>query len=244
VSEAIAILSKPGDAFCWRSIGTHGNRSCPKLQEHIVCANCPAYLGSAALLFNEEQFDQALGLGKGTVEIDDDEAPLESARKPSSRSLLIFELGTQLFALDKSVILEVAKTVRPTKVAHRAGGLLDGIVNVRGELYLSLKLADMLRSKTSADAAEHERFVIVRSKARAQVDEDSDRTNAWLFVASKVYGLEDLDTASFENAPAAMPKPLDSLVEAMALVEIEGVQRRAMVLQRDALAQAITQAAF
>ena len=36
---------------CWNSIGVHGNASCPELEKHVHCRNCPVYsAGALALL--------------------------------------------------------------------------------------------------------------------------------------------------------------------------------------------------
>ncbi len=33
---------------CWNRIGVRGDRSCPKLAEHIHCRNCPVHAAAAS----------------------------------------------------------------------------------------------------------------------------------------------------------------------------------------------------
>src|SRR4030095_4038577 len=35
---------------CWSQVGIWGNRSCPELQQHVHCRNCPAYAEAAVLM--------------------------------------------------------------------------------------------------------------------------------------------------------------------------------------------------
>ena len=38
----------PGDGDCWNHIGVSGDRSCPELNAHIHCRNCPVFAEAAA----------------------------------------------------------------------------------------------------------------------------------------------------------------------------------------------------
>ena len=40
------------DAECWNRIGIGGDRSCPELETHIHCRNCPVHAQAARAFFD------------------------------------------------------------------------------------------------------------------------------------------------------------------------------------------------
>ena len=53
-SKADAQLSSllPYGANCWNRIGTSGDRSCPELEQHVHCRNCPVFASAARVFFD------------------------------------------------------------------------------------------------------------------------------------------------------------------------------------------------
>src|SRR5277367_5321356 len=41
----------PGVGDCWNTIGVSGDLSCPELNTHIHCRNCPIFAGAARSFF-------------------------------------------------------------------------------------------------------------------------------------------------------------------------------------------------
>ena len=123
---------------CWKRKGVWGDRSCPELNEHTHCRNCPVFGAGAAVLLNRE-------IPPGYRE----EATVRTARprvpKPAGmKPVVIFRIGREWLALPASVIEEAAE-IRPVhSLPHRDGKTVKGLVNVRGELVVCLSLADLL----------------------------------------------------------------------------------------------------
>ena len=123
---------------CWRRIGVAGDRSCPELEAVIHCRNCPV-LAEAARTF----FDRGAPAGY----LDDWRAILEEpAEAPAAdtTSLLVFRLGAEWLALPTAVLVEVTTVRRIHRLPHRAGGVLAGIVNIRGQLHLCASLHELV----------------------------------------------------------------------------------------------------
>jgi chemotaxis-related protein WspD len=132
-------------ASCWSSIGVWGVGSCPELQVHVHCRNCPVYSDAAAALLDrpvppEFAIDQARHF----------EAPT-SVDERETQSLVIFRIGPEWFALPTSVIAEVADRRAIHSVPHRRAGVVLGVVNVRGELLVCASLGRLLGLPTAGE---------------------------------------------------------------------------------------------
>lgn len=215
-------LVKPGDPACWRAIGVRGDRSCSELAEHIHCRNCPRFAEAAQSLLNREQTEFFEGDAAHEAL-----AVAHAEDRQQRRNLLVFALGAELFALDQKWVAEISHVQRATRIAHRTNGLLEGVVNVRGDLYLRLSLDRLLHvqgvaaslAAASGDskvaARNSPRLIIVRDRSAADTPlNQATSGKAWTFAATHVLGLEEVIASRFEAPPAAMPKPLDTLIEA------------------------------
>ena len=123
---------------CWRIVGVAGDRTCPELATVIHCRNCPV-LAEAARTF----FERAAPAGY----LDAWRAILEEPVAPpvaDALSVLVFRLGDEWLALATPVLVEVTP-VRPVhRIPHRAGTVLAGLVNIRGQLQLCGSLHGLL----------------------------------------------------------------------------------------------------
>jgi chemotaxis-related protein WspD len=123
---------------CWNRIGVRGDKSCPELQQHAHCRNCPAYAAAAATLLDREIVNppepaasrwsiETLRTGEGGTE-----------------SVVIFRLGTEWFALP-TLLLDEIVGMRPVhSLPHRRNPAMLGLVNVRGELVVCISIARLL----------------------------------------------------------------------------------------------------
>jgi chemotaxis-related protein WspD len=123
---------------CWNRIGVRGDKSCPELQQHSHCRNCPAYSAAAATLLDREivnppepaanrRFVETSRTGEGNTE-----------------SVVIFRLGTEWFALS-TLLLDEIVGMRPVhSLPHRRNPAMLGLVNVRGELVVCISIARLL----------------------------------------------------------------------------------------------------
>jgi chemotaxis signal transduction protein len=145
---------------CWRTIGTGGDRTCPRLAEYVRCVNCPVYHDTA----------QAL-LARLPVQLDD--LPTDDAVAPAQAgtrfNVLSFRLQGERLAMPTRVLDEVGELRPVHAVPHRRRGALLGLVNVRGVLTPCVSLARVLSLPAAAVPAEPShrgRLLIVKDGAR------------------------------------------------------------------------------
>jgi len=128
----------PAVGSCWNTIGVRGDLSCPELDVHVHCRNCPVYSDAAAALLDrpvpaEFTIDRTRHFG----------AP-KAVDERETQSVVIFRIGPEWFALPTSVIAEVAERRVIHSVPHRRTGIVLGVVNVRGELLVCVSLGRLL----------------------------------------------------------------------------------------------------
>lgn len=186
----------PGDE-CWRRIGVSGDRSCPELVTHVHCRNCPV-MAAAARTF----FDRAAPEGylSGWVGILEESAPRADA---DPESLLVFRLGREWLALPTTALVEVT-TSRPChRVPHRVGGVLEGIVNIRGQLQLCVSAHRLLgideapRDTAASAFGEALRLLVVERRAAAAEER-------WVFAADDVAGVHRVERTAMRMVPSTV----------------------------------------
>lgn len=119
---------------CWNRIGVQGDGSCPRLDVHIHCRNCPVFTRAATELLDRPLAEDYLA--ERTREIGLSQPAVESGGIVA----LVFRLGGEWLALPAKVCLEVTENLRPHTIPSRRNGLVLGLVNVRGELVISVSL--------------------------------------------------------------------------------------------------------
>lgn len=155
---------------CWNRIGVRGDRSCPELEKVTHCHNCPVFAAAGRRFLDAPS--PVDYLDEWTVRLSD----AEERAAADQLSVLVFRLGDEWLALPVGVLVEVTRPRTPHRVPHR-GGLLAGLVNIRGELHLCVRLDLLL----GVAAAEHHtgdpnpRLVVVRKD-----------TEGWAFAADEV----------------------------------------------------------
>ncbi|MCE2726884.1 MAG: chemotaxis protein CheW [Planctomycetaceae bacterium] len=183
---------------CWRRIGVAGDRSCPELEAFIHCRNCPV-LAAAARTF----FDRGAPAGY----LDDWRAILEeptAAPATDTTSVLVFRIGGEWLALPTAVLVEVTPLRTLHRLPHRSGGVLAGIVNIRGQLQLSASLHDLIgiaeESSAGGDAtlgpATARLLVVERAAAEA-----ADR---WVFGVDEVAGVHRVTKGMLRAVPSTV----------------------------------------
>ncbi|QEI06789.1 purine-binding chemotaxis protein CheW [Pigmentiphaga aceris] len=158
--QALAPLHDDIDP-CWRTIGTRGDQSCPKLQEYLRCVNCSVYHDKA----------QAL-LERLPARVDDEADEVEFGQESSSErfNVLVFRLEGEWLAVPTRMLDEVSEPRGVHPVPHRRRGALLGLVNVRGALTPCISLARLL--SLPADTSDRSglenrgRMLIVKDGAR------------------------------------------------------------------------------
>lgn len=183
------------DRDCWNVIGVQGDGSCPELETWIHCRNCPVYRDAAAHLLDRELSDGDLLEATRRVA-----APAATTER-GSRSIVIFRLANEWFSLPTTRFQEIAEDRPLHSVPHRGGGIIIGIVNVRGELLpcvaLSLLLGVMPGATTGppGSSGKSGRMLILQ-----------DERGSLAFMADEVAGIHRFFPGELRPAPATVSK--------------------------------------
>ncbi|MFR0689809.1 chemotaxis protein CheW [Enterobacterales bacterium AE_CKDN230030158-1A_HGKHYDSX7] len=135
---------------CWNRIGVRGDRSCPKLVEHIHCRNCPVHAAAAISLLDR----YALGGETALAPVEVTEQGVEDGRPH-----LIFRLGEEWLGLPTRALAEVAPACVVHSLPHQRSPALLGVANVRGTLVACISLGELLGLDSRAAAREDARIV-------------------------------------------------------------------------------------
>jgi chemotaxis-related protein WspD len=122
---------------CWNRIGVWGDGSCPELATVVHCHNCPVFRAAGRRFLATPPPDGYLEAWTARLAEKEDEI------KTERKGVLVFRLGEEWLALPVAALHEVI----PLRPIHRIpfrGGLLAGVVNVRGELHLSIRMDHLL----------------------------------------------------------------------------------------------------
>jgi chemotaxis-related protein WspD len=123
-----------------------GDRSCPELPAVGHCHNCPVFAGAGRRFLDAPApggYAQEWARRLAT--------PLEEADTELC-SVLTFRIGEEWLALAVQVLVEVSGPRAVHRVPHR-GGLLAGLVNIRGELHLCVRLGQLLGIAPAGDTS-------------------------------------------------------------------------------------------
>ena len=189
---------------CWRHIGVTGDRSCKELQTYIHCRNCPVMAEAARAFFDRSAPIGYLESWSGILE------ERGSRRDPEVVSVLVFRLADEWLALPTAVLVEVTKDRRCHRVPHRTGGVLEGLVNIRGQLQLCVSAWRLLgieeRAPGHAPPAtdplrtadpELRRLLVVERQGRHGQDR-------WVFPVDEVAGVVRVGQAPLRAVPATV----------------------------------------
>lgn len=174
---------------CWSVIGVSlgGNRSCGELEEYIHCRNCPVFTAGGRALMEQRPPAGYLDEWKTFL------ADARLRQTDRSISTLVFRLGSEWLAIDASAIGEVAG-VRPAhRIAHRTGGVLVGLVNIRGQLLLQASLHTLLHLERDATALKTQRLVVIQKDGAS-----------WAFQVDDVIGVRRFSTNDIGPVPVTV----------------------------------------
>lgn len=205
---------------CWKTIGTAGDRSCPRLGEFIDCRNCPTFSVIGRALLDrpapEGYLDEWTALLASNKELEDAE----------TASLVAFRLGNEWLGLKTRALKEVV-THRPIHaIPHRSNAILLGIANVRGELLLCASLWSILGIEKAADQnrAAFRRMLVMEHAGES-----------WVFPVDEVDRIYRVGIAAMEGVPVTIAK--DSFAYSRAIVRAG--ERSIALLDEDLLLGAL-----
>jgi chemotaxis-related protein WspD len=187
---------------CWNRIGVQGDLSCPELERHIHCRNCPLYAAAAARLLDGE-------LPDGYVdERTSHYAGIERNAARATGAFTLFRIGAEWLCLPAPAVSEIASMRTIHKLPHRAQVVL-GVVNVRGELLVCLSLARLLGVEAAPAPPAGEALVYPRLVVLAS---DQGRL---VFPVDEMHGIERFAPDALQEVPASIGKAAASFVSAM-----------------------------
>jgi len=176
---------------CWNKIGIRGDASCPELERHIHCRNCPVYSAAAVQLMDADlPADHLSEWGNYFAQ----EQPINL---PNAHSVVIFRIGSEWLALSTALFKEVAELRAIHSLPHRRNGTVQGVVNIRGELLICVAL-DQLLGLTLATVAKRgvQRRLLVVSR-------DGERV---VFAVDEVHGTQRFHEQELTEVPATIAK--------------------------------------
>jgi len=205
MSVAVEMTPEPAGAIseCWRKIGVRGDQSCPELEAHLHCRNCPNHAQIA-----RELLDRAVPQGYREEWARFFAKPAsDGAKQGRLETVLIFRLGQEWLALPAAACQEIAEPRPIHSLPHRRSSAVRGIVNVRGELLVCIALSELLgieadtAPQAGARITAFRRLVVVGAEGRRSA-----------FEVDEVHGLHSFDRNELGPAPATIGKATASVV--------------------------------
>jgi chemotaxis-related protein WspD len=185
-------------SHCWNRIGVQGDCTCPELPKYMHCRNCPIYVGAGAELFEREP--PADWLQENTKRLAENDTPLEN----DTITVLSFRIADEWLALTVPSVVEAAEPLTVHRVPHRTSAILEGVVNIRGELQLCVSLAKLLHlpALNIDDLAElpQVRFLVTEHGRQR-----------WVFPVDEVSGVHRLAMAQRTELPATIRRAASRL---------------------------------
>jgi chemotaxis-related protein WspD len=179
---------------CWNRIGVWGDRSCPELATAVHCHNCPVFAAAG------RQFLDAPSPSGYLEDWAERLAALPETAAADLQSVLIFRLTDEWLALPVAVLVEVTGP-RPVHRIPYCGGVLAGLVNIRGELQLCARLDQLLgisgqtNVSTNSAQAGRARMLVVRREQ-----------DAWVFPVDEVACVYRFAIATLTAVPPTLAR--------------------------------------
>jgi chemotaxis-related protein WspD len=209
---SLPTIAASASTDCWNGIGVWGDQSCPELPKVIHCRNCPVFAAAGRRFLDapsppgylEEWTDRLV-------------APVEETAT-DVQSVLIFRLADEWLALRVQVLVEVTSERPIHRIPGRAG-LLAGVVNIRGELHVCVRLAQLLgitsavrkqetgtmsQALEAASPAPNSGVMTSENRSRlVVVQRDSDR---WVFPVDEVDQVDRFSKGELNETPATLAR--------------------------------------
>ena len=179
---------------CWNTIGIWGDElpRCPELDALIHCYNCPVYSNAGRKLLDRDPDSEYINEWTNNL------SKPRADNNHNLNSALAFRLGNEWFALPCNIIREITQCDKHHSLPHRKNQILRGLVNVRGELLLSVSLGylfNLSKKEINHDTqtSVHERYVVI-----------SDDGNFYAFPVSEVKDTLKYNTDTLQKTPSTI----------------------------------------
>jgi chemotaxis-related protein WspD len=117
------------------------------------------------------------------------------------KSIVIFRIGPEWLALPTSVVKQIAERTPIHSLPHRSGGVVRGIVGIRGDVFVCVALDALLgvprpvNQPSSTSSAARERIVLCDAHG-----------GQLAFAADEVYGVDRYFSPSLRAVPATVSR--------------------------------------
>jgi chemotaxis signal transduction protein len=128
--------------------------------------------------------------------------------------VVLFRVGPEWLAMDVRHTVEVAPARPIRRVPHQAGGLLAGLVNVRGELQLAVSLRHLLGVDAMSEGSANPRHLVAEHDGARWVFPADEVFDIRHFRADELGAVPDTVSASAQSLTRLLSLAGESLVEA------------------------------
>ncbi|VAX12823.1 hypothetical protein MNBD_GAMMA24-1813 [hydrothermal vent metagenome] len=191
---------------CWNQIGIRArvDKRCPELERVIHCHNCEVYSRASRNILEQ---DFPAGYQQQWTDV---YAREEQLPQPGRfRSVLIFRLGEEWFALAAQLIDEVARMKSIHRLPHVDDRIVTGLVNIRGELKICVSLGEILGLENASVSQVREHIVFARIII-AHAD-----TGQFVFPVSEVHGIHQYQEEELGEVPVTVSKATATYTQGM-----------------------------
>ena len=196
---------------CWRRVGVGGDRTGAELETFIHCRNCPVLTAAARTFFDREAPPGYLESWREILEQPEREADGDAT------AVLVFRRGAEWLALPTSVLVEVTPPRKVHRLPHRHDTLLEGLVNIRGQLQVCVDLGRLLGVEPAAATAPAAPTPPAGTLARLLVVERAGDRGAerWVFGVDEVAGVQRVPAAALRAVPSTVGAATDRATAAL-----------------------------
>ena len=203
MSEGFQAEAQKDPAECWKSIGTFGDRSCPRLTAEVHCRNCEVYRAGGRNLLDRPQpeaYREELTRLLAEPEAISDQKPLE---------LVLFRIGGAWLALPSFCFVRTLPILPVIPMPGRSNAIFQGMVNAHGEIRLCVSLVPLI-------GAEMDRPVIdVSARVFPRLLEISFNGQIWVYLSDEVVGSIECEQNDLEALPANLAIASQGLVRGL-----------------------------
>lgn len=146
------VLKETGE--CRDVVGVWGDRSCPELNTHFHCHNCPVFAATGRGLLSRAP---PAGYLK---ELEADRSVDAAVDTTEQHSMITFRLGAEWFSLPTRLVVEIDNLSAAHKVPHRKHPAFFGLVNVRGNVIPLINLRQLIRASEDVIDGHRRRIII------------------------------------------------------------------------------------
>ncbi|MBV8624279.1 MAG: chemotaxis protein CheW [Herbaspirillum sp.] len=129
---------------CWNRIGNKGDSSCPLLQQHVRCLNCPSFANAALQQLDRAPASDEVAREWGQASLAELQEGAARARQAQA-SALVVRIGEEWLAIATAVVQEVTEVRAVHSLPHQRNPAILGVLNIRGALRICVSLAQLLQ---------------------------------------------------------------------------------------------------